>query len=536
MIELTVPLRGILDSPETTTDLASMPPDEAKSRIVSLYAFLGVPVDVDIEGDQARIVIHHEPTKPADETTKLFRRGIAHADKGDYHRAINVFRMVTQEMPMLADARRNLGMAQLNSGKIAEAKETLIQAVRLYPTDSWGYLLLGNLYAKHESNFALAEQCYRKALELDPNDVYALTSYGGLCLDVGKKDQARELFTRALATGNVHPNAYYGLALLEMEQGDPAASMAVLERLFDAEPSSDIRSAALYREARKLYMALCRSFSQVQKSRLMALVQERARALEQAAGIPVEMIEDSSFKDIQAVAQSAWRHHADRHVIRYSPDEQIVLPHLLAHEIEHLRMEHEDREAGTNRMFTSSAAGREYAIRSLGKDVVRLQKMGYAESSIADVVIELVNNLLRQLHSTPLDMIVERRLYDDLPALRQNQLVSLDVTNERSLQVLSNPQVQRVTPSFIYDTSAALNAAYALFIDDLSSGRTALATAYPSKAVATGRRLLGLWRDAMQSYAPGAEYDLVDRFADVLRMGRWYEWLADSTQDQEQGG
>jgi hypothetical protein len=41
------------------------------------------------------------------------------------------------------------------------------------------------------------------------------------------------------------------------------------------------------------------------------------------------------------------------------------------------------------------------------------------------------------------------------------------------------------------------------------------------------RRLVRAWEKALANYTPGDEYDLVDTFADILRLQGWYEWAED---------
>ena len=536
MIELDVTLANVLVSPDADTDWGSLALEEAERVVHGLYSFLQVPVDVSINEGVAHITIHHEPRRPPDESTRLYARAVKHAESGRYERAIGLLQTVVRDLPMLADARRNLGMALLESGQVDKAEQVLIEAVRLFPADVWGYLLLGNLYAKQKRDFALAEKCYKKALAIEGKDPFTLTSYAGLCAELKRYQEAERLFRQAIATGQVYPNTYYGLALVQRLQGRDVDALATLDDLFEAPRVSDRRYASVYTEAQNLYLGICAALTAREHASLMEFVDTWRRELELELDYPIELVPDDSLKDIQAVAQSAWRHHRDAHVVRYSPTDLLVVPHLIAHELEHLFMEHEDRQVGRNRLFASSNATREYAIRSLEKDVLRLARKGYSHDTITEVILQLVDGLVRQLFSCPLDMVLESRLFNRHPRLRRAQLVSLDVTSKRALAAVTNPEIQKSTPRFVYRAVTSMNCAYALFIDTLFAGRTSFADAYPSAALTTARKLLALWRETMTDYRPGAEYDLVDGFAELLGMNEWFEWKTDESQSSAPEG
>jgi tetratricopeptide (TPR) repeat protein len=56
-----------------------------------------------------------------------------------------------------------------------------------------------------------AEALYRRALELDPSLVGALTNLGNICYRRGRITEARELYTRAAALDERHADAHYNL-------------------------------------------------------------------------------------------------------------------------------------------------------------------------------------------------------------------------------------------------------------------------------------------------------------------------------------
>lgn len=94
-----------------------------------------------------------------------------------------------------------------------------------------------------------------------------------------------------------------------------------------------------------------------------------------------------------------------------------------------------------------------------------------------------------------------------------------------------------MTPRAIYNANLSMNAAYALFTDDLLGGSTDYTAPYENtRFLRTARSLFGLWIEARDDLQPGDEYKLVDRFAETLRLQRWYEWAEDVALPPEEGG
>ena len=52
-------------------------------------------------------------------------------------------------------------------------------------------------------------ELYQKAIELDPENVYFLTTLGSFCSDVGKFNEAEQLYTKATEIDEENASLYY---------------------------------------------------------------------------------------------------------------------------------------------------------------------------------------------------------------------------------------------------------------------------------------------------------------------------------------
>jgi tetratricopeptide (TPR) repeat protein len=528
MATITIALRDIVTDPENPIDLTTLSEAEATEAIRRSYLSVGMTVSVVLKEGVATIAMPDRRPKRAKEAQLWYQDAVRSADKGDYVAAIQGFRRVLQYLPNWGEARRNLAMAYLESGNVDEAKNQLIDVLRLDPTDVWGYLLLGNLYAKHRNDFGKAEGFYRTAFAINPNDAILLTNYGALMEKRNSLEQAREFFERAEKADPGYPNSYYGLALLERREGSEPNVLAVLDRMFDTARTADRRSGPLFAEARKMYLEAVRAVAEQEAEATAALVRQRVEEVAVDGGYGIEVREDPSLSDVSATAQIAWKHGRTKHVIRHKACPRWIASHLVSHELEHIVMEQKARAAGTNRWLVTTGATRELALRSVASHLGKLQRMGIAEGAISEAMQQMVHGIVMHVYNTPLDMLIESRLAKLGPGLWHSQFVSLNTLHSATVGPFREGRSRELTPSLIYRATGILNCTQALFLDSLYGGRTAYARDYPDPEMQSGaKRLLAIWETATRKLGPGDEYALVDRFARELGLAEWFGWRQD---------
>ena len=193
MRQLRIPLDDVMVDLETEISLHRLPVDDALKIVRNAYAFLRDISDIRIDGDEVVIECPDLKAGKRESGQRLHEKGTAAAREGDYIKAIDLFQRATQDLPDYADARRNLAMAHLEAGHVAEAKRHLRELLCIAPTDQWGLLLTANLFMKHIKNRPLAARFYDRAYSLDPTDPHILTSYAALLLEMGKVQEAQAM-------------------------------------------------------------------------------------------------------------------------------------------------------------------------------------------------------------------------------------------------------------------------------------------------------------------------------------------------------
>lgn len=528
MIIVSVPLKDIILDPSEKIDLSTLSAEEAILHLKRWYGFLSSNVNISVQNGIA-IVELKEPTKEkVTEALKIYKKGVRAAQQGEYQKAIKNFLKVLSIIPHHVDARRNLAMAYLESGDSDKAQKRLQECLQLDANNVWSYLLLGNIYAKHNHNLDVAEFYFQKGLSINPSDNILLNNYAALKMEKKQFKESQVIFEKALESDPSYPNTYYGLALLYQSTGNADRALEILNSLFDQPKSDDIRSAPVYQEAWNLFLDINKNIAQNSCDTLIDYILDQKKEAEERTGFPIKVVEDNSLEYVSAIAQMAWKHNRNEHIIKYRKKSPAVTPHLIAHEIEHILLEDAARKKGRNLYFTTNAKTREYAIRSIGDHIRKLQKQGYAEDKITQVTLQITSGLCSQLFNCPIDMVIEYSIFQKYDKLRPSQIVSLGQLHKEALYVFTNSEIKRLTPPSIYRANITLNCASALFLDYLLNNKSNYAAPYKkSNVFQVGMNLFSIWKKKIEQFTPGDEYEIVDEYAKILKLQGWYEWKPD---------
>jgi FimV-like protein len=309
-------LAELVIDPEGDADLSGLTDAELLVALTPYYDFLGDDAEIVVTDDVLQITTPDSSGYQLESAQYDYERAVKLAERGSYDRAIRQFRDVLDILPLHTDARRNLAMAYLESGDPETARELLVQALRLNPQDTWAYLLLGNIAARHDEDRETAERLYEKAVELSPDDHIVITNYAAMLAQRGETEKADGLLLKAIQLEPKHPNAYYALAKMAYDTGDAQRAVNVLDNMFDIAAGPNVRNQPFFDEARRLYLSACTSAAEAAYDDLMALVEQRASELETLTGYPVRLEQNTSLQ-IPATTRVAWAYGADHHLIRY---------------------------------------------------------------------------------------------------------------------------------------------------------------------------------------------------------------------------
>ena len=156
-----------------------------------------------------------------------------------YRRAVALDPNYAAAYSGIADAEWRV--ADMITGEAAGYQRSLAaaeHAIALAPNSADGYWARGGLRTAYYYDWAAAEADFRKALELDPNDVRVLRDYGSLLAGLGRTAEALEVMRKGIALDPLSARAWRQLALLELDLGRLAEAKQAAQHLVVILPNS----------------------------------------------------------------------------------------------------------------------------------------------------------------------------------------------------------------------------------------------------------------------------------------------------------
>jgi tetratricopeptide (TPR) repeat protein len=308
-------------------DLEFLSPHDLSGRLSSAeiidvirkqFGYLPGEVRVEISDGVATIQFEEASAQKQSEAQRLLEKAAKRAKSGEFQRAKDIYQRVLEIDPAMADARRELAMTLFELGDMLGAKDQLIDALRLKPDDAWSYVVLGNIYVKHDRDLATAARFFTRALELKPGDPYALNSLAAVSQELGDPEKALRCFDEAITSHPEFANAWVGKAMLLNARNQPAQVIEVLDSMFSRAEVTDARSQPIFSEGRKLYLNTQRELAEARRSDVFKALENYKAEVAALSGYPVKVHTEAVPGQLSGVAQIAWKRGRDHHVVQVS--------------------------------------------------------------------------------------------------------------------------------------------------------------------------------------------------------------------------
>jgi tetratricopeptide (TPR) repeat protein len=349
-----------------------------------------------------------------------------------------------------------------------------------------------------------------------------------------KNNQNPAILRQMINAQPENPNPYYNLARILYHDGKPDESLSTLEQLFAKANSDAPGFKTIFSSARSLCEQVQHTLAEKHFEAACDAVETFSRSIEHLTGCPVDIGFGDVPKGLAAIAQTASQSGSGRHIICYNPSfPEIIRPHIIGHELMHFDLEAKGQAAGKARTLAPSPETSQFLLELCSpspKRMRQLRQQGWNEESISRAVIEGAESLLFNLLNTPTDLVVETRLHERLPILSASQFLTMGELVRRLPDPAKAMSQRGIIPRQPMLIILALWCVRLRFHDRLFGNTTAFAASYADTDVyPLASRLWECWQAATPSLTPGAEYRLIDEFADILGLRRGYDWTTDPT-------
>ena len=484
-------------------------PADLKKELEEYFSWKGLVPDVELISDYVRVDIDDEKIRAAEAKVKL---AFDCCNRGNFLSAKTLLKEALEICPLYSDAYRTLAQIHMQEGREEDAVKACSEALKCDPKNMWALILMGNLELHFKKDMEKARTYYEKVLEYYPHNTIALNNVAGARLGQEDYAGALALFDRVLEMDSTYANAHYGKAaclehLGRLEEAFEAARRGCVEGRETPE------NPGTKRELQKTLVSLARRIAEKEDYMEEAL---RIKAeIEAESDVPVELTPDGGLP-VLAKMQYHRHHHADRDVVLYNPGKPFT-GHYLIHEMMHLKMMTRNTKAGVGKVVCSDT-GSEQRFRNRFSAVLRPLKARLGEERFGQFWKSLFSGLSTRAMNSPLDLFVEDMIFEGYPRIRPVQLLSLLQQEMDNIKADESVTGSKDIPKVIIDASRVMNLVQSLQLKDLY-GVDMTPGHHPRRNdLALAEELLKEYKAYKDTYKPGDEYELLEYFADNLRL------------------
>lgn len=490
-------------------------PEELRDKLLAYYTVDGYSAEVTIDGDFVKVKVDQ---KDLEQSQKEFNEITALCEKRQFKEAHSRLEQFLKKHSRHSEGYRILAQMEMEAGNIDKAIDIDIEALRCNPKNIWALILMGNLYSKYKDNYEIGRTYYDSVLKYSPDNFIAINNVAALMMENEDYESAIPLFEKSLEGDKKYANAYYGLAVCYYNQREN-------QKAFDTALKgcllADIRSEnpQVMDELHKIMLASAHAV--VESTNYMNVVLGIKDEIEMKYNQKIEIEEDDTL-DLSAKLEYGPTHHRDYHLIKYNPKKPFM-EHLAIHEMMHLQMNLEADKVNTNKVIISN---NDNVIAFRTKYAAWIKKLvnRFEHSKAMNLVEQIHRGYMLQVMNCPLDLFVEKRMYDKYPIVRAIQLLSLMEQETYNIKAIKGSENSKFVPLDIVQNSKVMNIVTSMHFEHLF-GLRFYQEYKPTKAQ------FDLAKDfydeflAYDDYKPGEEYELVEYFMDSLHAERFMSIL-----------
>jgi predicted CXXCH cytochrome family protein len=156
-------------------------------------------------------IVQRMPRSFREEAEEHFNKAMDLRKHGERQQAATELLEALKIYPRFLRALTYLGVTYAESGNAQTGAGILNVATRLYPNDAGAHFNLGVAYGAMGNPGEIAE--YRRALEIDPDQVLAYLNLGGALYNKGQYDEAIQVYRQGINVNPLIASLHYSLSL-----------------------------------------------------------------------------------------------------------------------------------------------------------------------------------------------------------------------------------------------------------------------------------------------------------------------------------
>jgi tetratricopeptide (TPR) repeat protein len=467
------------------------------------------------------------------EHTKEYELVVRLCEQGKYGEARPLLQKLIQENPKISEYYRIYGQILSDEGDQKEAINYLIDALRWDNTNGFAMMMIGNIYAKHLKDTQTAITYYEQALKQRPTDVVSLTNIAFTFYQSESFEQALEYVDKAIVIDAKYPNGQLTKALILQKlqrEGEAFACCIETLKIFDSYPSKHFNTQ-VYHSAIQEATALAEHAIEFFAGKIC--IKDYTAKLQYLGEKEIEVVVSDEIAT-PAKIEYAHRYNREKHRVIHKSAYPGV-DHLVMHELTHLDFELQAKKANNNYLFIATQQHTEKFRKDHGKMIDKLKQMQVDADSIAKFEKSIFDGMNLQMYNTPIDLFIEKQLYDDYPKLRAIQFLSVNGLIKESIKAVTTPAIVDILPSPLLKASKVLSLVNALqfkalyginYIEDFKATREELKLALD---------FYDEFLEYSQDRQAGEEYEMILHWAKDLGIDGYFDLAEEENKASAEG-
>lgn len=486
------------------------------------YSFHNFKPKISIKDDTVYIDIDiprlHSEVKDYDKAVSL-------CEAGKFPSALKMLEKLLLSDPTNAEYYRLKGHILFETGKPEEALSCLLDSLRWNRTNPAALLLLGNIHFSHKHDLATAMIFYEEVLNLNPTDNITINNIGGIFLSRGEYAKAKEYLERAWRIDPNYPNTMHALGIIAEREGDLNEAFRQYRNAVIKNPKNDMLAKQSARSLDAMAIRIAKTDAGLH------FIQTFAEELESSSSKEIRMAESSQLAT-PAILEVAELYDRPYHLVRHKPfgtdSNMLGSEHLLVHELMHLQLILEAREANNNKVFIMSPESEHRFVANLSGFFYKYKQRGFPESRAQADAVALFKGMMSQVYNAPLDLFIESHIYNYLSEVRPYQYLSLRRIVSDGITAVTDKNVAALMPKDLISYSRTYNLLGAFQFAELYGINLVASFNATSNEIYLAREMYEEFISVNKEGTPGSEYDLVYSWAKKLDLHDYFELVDES--------
>ena len=166
---------------------------------------------------------------------EMCRKGFSFSIGGQDQKALEYFKMATENDPNSATAWYGLGYCYAGRDSQTAAIEAYKQAIRTNPANEISHFHLGNYYSKI-GRYEEAIETFKQAVSINPEFEAAYFNIGMIYNKVGRIEEAKKAFQNVVDLNPESKTAYYNIGVASTKLGQYEQAVIAYKKAIDLQP------------------------------------------------------------------------------------------------------------------------------------------------------------------------------------------------------------------------------------------------------------------------------------------------------------